>query len=176
MPRLRVSPCRREVRPPRATSGQHETEFLPSWVLGLWSWAFGLGPWLRFLADHGNRLWPPATDHWPPAGSSPNMGTRNPAHSGVCRPPCPPLSHVRELCVGRRSVPRDNSGIATACPASDYNAGRQFCGTPHNGLFYAHNVSHDAVTGCSDVFTTAKYARPGVVSEKHKSPIRQRTG
>ena len=56
MPRLRVSPCRREVRPLRATSGQHEIETLA---------VFGLGP--CGLGDGSRRAREPvlATGHRP---------------------------------------------------------------------------------------------------------------
>ena len=163
--RVYVSPCRREVRPLRATSGQHETEILAVFGLGssvLGLSAFGLGLGIRFP-----QAWEPvlATGH--PGhcrgaeGDSPIFVASCHKNRDSPRPLLPPLPPVPELCVCRRGALRDNSGIATSCPARGYNAGRQFCGTPHNGLFAAHNVSLDETRTYSDVFTTAKYARQG---------------
>ena len=145
MPRLRLSPCRREVRPLRATSGQHETEILA---------ALGLGPSVLDLRSVLSQTVGTSSGHRP---LRPLPGGRR---RDSPRPLLPPFPSVPEMCLSRRSAPRDNSGIATSCPATGYNAGTQFCGAPHNGLFEAHNVSHDAVMGCGDVFTTAKYRRP----------------
>ena len=150
-------PCRREVRPLRATSGQHETEILA--VLGLGPWAFRLGPWHRFLADRWIQIWPPTTGHRPlpgAEGDSPIFVASCHKNRDSPRALLPPFPHVPEMCVSRRSAPRNKSGIATSCPARGYKAERQFCDTPYNGLFAAHNVSLNHDVTYSDVFTTAK--------------------
>ena len=174
-----ISPCRREVRPLRATSGQHETEFSPSLVLGLRSWVFGLWSWTLapVPAARGNQFWPPTTGHCRGAeGDSPIFVASCHKNRDSPRPLLPPFPSVPELCVSRQRALPDNSGIATPCPARGYNAGRQFCGAPYNGLFAAHNVSLDETRTCDDVFTTAKYARPGVGRENRGQGVPGRKG
>ena len=170
MPRLRVSPCRREVRASSGNVGTARNRILAvvwPWAFRLWSLVLAPAPRRPLGTSSGHR--PPTTGHCRGAeGDSPIFVASCHRNRDSPRPLLPPFPSVPEMCVSRRSAPRDNSGIATSCPARGYNDGRQFCEPPHNGLFAAHNVSRDAVMGCGDVFTTAKYAAPGVVSQKRQ--------
>ena len=114
------------------------------------------------LAERGNQFWPPATDHWPLPGSRSTCepeAQRGRLVAGLCSLRCLVFSNCAYRAAARSAIIPELQRFA---PQEVTTREGNCAIPPHNGLCDAHNVSIDAVMGCGDVFTTAKYRRPGV--------------